>query len=252
MNTSHISAADGALNMAVDSALLERVQRDRRPVLRFYRWDPACLSFGRNQPARELYDETVAHDLGIDIVRRPTGGMAVLHAQEITYSVAAPFAFLGGPRETYLAINRALVAGLRRVGVDAHLAEGARRSPFGTMHPCFAEPAAGEVVANGKKLVGSAQRCERRTLLQHGSILVGGSQDDVGRIAKVPFLLEGRATSLQELLPEVPDDDTIVSALSEGFEQECGLTYDTDASGVSERAIELAALYRSPEWTWRR
>ena len=244
----------GALNMAVDHALLEKVQRDKRPVLRFYRWEPACLSFGRNQPARGLYDEAVARDLGIDIVRRPTGGFAVLHAQEITYAFVAPLELLGGPRASYVAINRALVAGLRRVGVPAELSGAARRSPFGAMHPCFAEPAEGEVIANGRKLVGSAQRCEKRALLQHGSILLGGSQDDVATIARVPFALDGRATTLQELLDEVPDDESLVYALAQGFEAECGvaLSKEDRTAVLSERALELSALYRSPEWTWRR
>ena len=244
----------GALNMAIDHALLEQVQRDRQPVLRLYRWQPACLSFGRNQPARGLYDERVAAGLGIDIVRRPTGGLGVLHADEITYAFVAPVEFLGGPRESYQAINRALVLGLQRLGVPAELSGGVRRSAFGSVHPCFAEPAAGEVVALGRKLVGSAQRCEQRTLLQHGSILLSGSQDDVARIALVPFALQGSAITLQEVLGEVPAGSAIAEAIAGAFEEVCGicLAPATPSRTLSQRAAELAAQYRSPEWTWRR
>lgn len=239
----------GAYNMAVDHALLERAL----PTLRFYRWQPACLSFGRNQPTRGLYDEAVARELNIDIVRRPTGGAAVLHAEELTYAVVAPIGFFGGPRESYFAINRALVSAVRRLGGAAMLSDGVKRSPFGTVHPCFAEPAAGEVVVNGMKLVGSAQRVENRVLLQHGSILLDGTQDAVSRIARVPFSLQGSATTVREVLGTVPTDREMIDALAAGFEEECGLAYDPeDAEVVDERAHELQTLYSSEEWTWRR
>ncbi|MFW6206236.1 MAG: lipoate--protein ligase family protein, partial [Gemmatimonadota bacterium] len=112
-----ITPADGATNMAVDAALLESVQAGAPPVLRLYRWSPACLSFGRNQPARGRYDRDLAEDRGIDFVRRPTGGQAVLHDDELTYAVIAPVAVIGKPRTAYAAINRALVAALRELGV---------------------------------------------------------------------------------------------------------------------------------------
>lgn len=241
--------------MAVDHALLESVQHQPRAVLRLYRWQPACLSFGRNQPARGYYDETKARELDIAVVRRPTGGMAVLHDCELTYAAVAPFGLLGrGPRESYHTINAALVAGLQRLGVPAQLAAGAKRSAFGTVHPCFAEPAAGEVVANGQKLIGSAQRCEQRTLLQHGSILLEGSQDAVRQIATVPFDLSGRATTIRSLLASVPPLADIAEAICRGFEEVCEVevVVGTLPDETRARAIELETLYRSDEWTWRR
>ncbi|MGH7443696.1 MAG: lipoate--protein ligase family protein, partial [Longimicrobiales bacterium] len=166
--------------MAVDQALLESVAAGAPPVLRLYRWRPACLSFGRNQAAAGIYNESRARLLGIGIVRRPTGGLSVLHDAELTYAVVAPAAMLGGPRAAYHAINRALAMGLQDLGIPAELAGGARRTSvtaaFRGAQPCFALPAGGEVVVNGRKLVGSAQRVERRTILQHGSILLDGSQ----------------------------------------------------------------------------
>jgi lipoyl(octanoyl) transferase len=243
----------GAWNMALDHALLESVQQNPRAVLRLYRWQPACLSFGRNQPARGHYDETVARELGIDIVRRPTGGMAVLHDRELTYAVVAPIGLFGGPRQSYQTINAALVAGLQKLGVAASLAEGSKRSAFGTMHPCFAEPAAGEVVAGVQKLVGSAQRCEKRALLQHGSILLDGSQDHVAKIATVPFELNGNATTLTALLGYTPSVDAIVDAVAAGFAEVCNLAVEpAESTAHAKRASELEALYGSADWTWRR
>ena len=244
----------GAWNMALDHALLESVQTSPRAVLRLYRWQPACLSFGRNQPARGLYDESVARSMGVDIVRRPTGGLAVMHDCELTYAVIAPVDLLGGPRESYQRINAGLVAGLQKLGVPAELSGGVKRSAFGTMHPCFAEPAAGEVVVGGRKLVGSAQRCEKRTLLQHGSILLDGSQDIVSRIAAVPFELNGQATTIAATQGSVPSLEALVDALAAGFETATQLVVKplVVASAEVKRASELEALYHSPEWTWRR
>src|SRR5207253_7584603 len=151
-------------------------------------------------------------------------------------------------RESYLAINRALVSGMRRLGVDAVMSNGVKRAPFGTVHPCFAEPAAGEVVVNGLKLIGSAQRVENRVLLQHGSILLDGTQDAVSRIARVPFSLQGQSTTVREVLGDVPSDREMVDALAAGFEEECGLAYDPDQPNtVSERARELLTVYSSEE-----
>jgi len=115
-------ARAGPANMAIDQALLESVQAGGRPALRFYRWRPACLSFGRNQPARGLCDPARAAARGVDIVRRPTGGLAVLHDRELTYAAVLPVGLLGSPRETYRALNRALVEVLRRLGLPAELA----------------------------------------------------------------------------------------------------------------------------------
>lgn len=228
--------------------------RDGVPRLRLYQWSPPCLSFGRNQPAAGLYDASAAASLGIEIVRRPTGGLAVLHHQELTYAFVAPAALHGGPRATYLAVNHALVRGLQRLGVPASLSEGIKRSAFGSTHPCFAEPAPGEVVAHGRKLVGSAQRCENRTILQHGSILLSGSQDDVARIARVPFQLHGQATTLTEVIGTLPDVTEIAGVIATAFEQLGGTRLaPTDRFGnVAARAMELVTLYSSAEWTWRR
>jgi lipoate-protein ligase A len=246
--------------MAVDHALLESVQASGAPVLRLYRWHPACLSFGRNQRAGGVYDADRARIAGIDVARRPTGGLAVLHDRELTYSVTAPLALFGGPRAAYLAINVALVHGLRGLGVPAGLAEeGPRRGPIADSgSPCFQAPAPGEVIAVGRKLVGSAQRVERRTLLQHGSILLDGSQDDVVRLRAGADggLLVGEgpgSVTLRELLGAAPSHDELVVAIVAGFERICGTSLARRLLSRDEaaRAAALEPRYRADAWTWR-
>jgi lipoyl(octanoyl) transferase len=251
-----LGGARGALNMAIDHALLESVQRGGAPVLRLYRWDPPCLSLGRNQHARGIYDETRLRDTGIEVVRRPTGGLAVLHDRELTYCVLVPAPLLGGPRATYRAINEALVAGLRALGVPARLAgSGAGPDPrLDATRPCFQAPAEGEVVAAGRKLVGSAQRCEAGTLLQHGSILLDGSQSRVLQLLARPADGGPQAITLRELLGATPDVTELVAAFVAGFEAMCGIRLAPGSLTRQERARlpGLAARYEDATWTWRR
>jgi lipoyl(octanoyl) transferase len=262
--------------MAVDHALFESVQAGGPSCLRFYLWDPPCLSLGRNQYAAGLYDEARAAEEGVDIVRRPTGGLAVLHHFELTYSVLAPLAGIGGPRRAYADINRALVAGLARCGVAAAVAgTGETRDPRRqAAEPCFDAPAPGEVVAAGRKLVGSAQRCERNALLQHGSILLDGTQAAVSGLLKRPAAAAGRAAgggsggvvlpppdavargavTLAALLGAAPAPERVAHALCTGFESVFGIRLAPSALSDEERqrAATLEAHYCAASWTWRR
>jgi lipoyl(octanoyl) transferase len=247
--------------MALDQALMESVAAGAPPTLRFYRWSPPCLSFGRNQPAAGRYDSAAARALGVDMVRRPTGGMAVLHDREVTYGVALPVAELGGPRATYIAVNRALVAGLRRLGVAAEVQ--AAPPPGGhpvaggsgplTTAPCFQAAAPGEVVAAGRKLVGSAQRRERNTLLQHGSVLLDGDQRVVERLALAPLPPAPPHATLAQLLGTVPPWDAVADALAAGFADALGISLAPGPVSAREarRAGELVTHFRTPAWTWR-
>ncbi len=241
--------------MAIDVALLHSVQAGAAPAVRFYQWSPACLSFGRNQVTRGVYDPQLIRTAGIDVVRRSTGGLAVLHDREITYSVAAPAALLGGPRQSYEAINRALVMGLEGLGVSAHLAAGTSEPTRPeSLHPCFQAPGAGEVVVDGVKLVGSAQRCERRTLLQHGSVLLDGDQASLVAYQVTPVRTDGGGTTLKALLGRAPEPYEVVRALVAGFETMLGtrLAHCTLSEGERVEAAMLEEQYDAPEWTWRR
>lgn len=243
--------------MAVDHALLESVQHGAGPVLRLYAWAPACISFGRNQQTGGIYDPAALAAAGVDAVRRPTGGLAVLHDRELTYAVIAPVDRFGGPRTAYQRINAALVTGLRTLGVPVTLA-GAAAAPH-PVHdaaaPCFHAPAPGEIVAAGRKLVGSAQRCERGVLLQHGSILLDGSQEDMARYHDTAWRPRGHgATTLGELLGAVPDPAAVGDAVVRGFEGVLGiaLARSTLSPDEAERAARLQRLYAAGHWTWRR
>lgn len=241
-------ALDGAWNMAIDHALFEHAQTTGQPALRFYRWAPGALSLGRNQPARVDLEALAARGYGL--VRRPTGGMAVLHDRELTYSVVVPVGVLGSPRASYQRINAALLEGLRSLGAGAQLAtEGAATKRLAT---CFGEPAAGELLVDARKLVGSAQRCESRTLLQHGSILIDGDQTEIARL--IPDSGNGEpAIGLAQALGRVPDWSELVGALATGFAIRLGISLAPAplAPDLLARATELRQHYLSDDWTWR-
>src|SRR5213080_2764433 len=168
--------ASGAWNMAVDEVLLDGVAAGAAPpTLRFYEWVPACLSLGYFQPF-SVVNLDGCRGLGIDIVRRPTGGRAILHDRELTYSVALPASILGhdaGILPSYRRLSLALQAGLQRLGIDVSLApesEAPTRAAHGPA--CFDRPSAHEILLRGRKVVGSAQVRRAGALLQHGSIVI--------------------------------------------------------------------------------
>jgi lipoate-protein ligase A len=244
----------GARNMAIDEAIMESGRRGL-VTLRLYRWEPGCLSFGRNQTAVGRYDGDRAADLGYDVVRRPTGGRSVLHHQELTYSVTAPVSW-GSLRDAYVRINRALAAGLRELGVDAMVHESAiGPTPRPTVRACFRDPLPGEVTAAGRKLVGSAQWRDSGALLQHGSILIRNEQHLVEdlRVGVHPSV-EIPAVGLEELLGEVPSGAELERALVTGFKREFDTTVESgELKDYETDRVELRLQrYQDPAWTWRR
>ncbi len=244
----------GSANMAIDEAIMEGGRRGL-VTLRLYRWDPGCLSFGRNQTARDRYDGSRAAALGYDVVRRPTGGRSVLHHHELTYSVTAPAAW-GSLRDVYLRINRALSTGLRMLGVDATVNESTSGpAPRPGVRACFRDPLPGEVTVGGRKLVGSAQWRDADALLQHGSILIRNEQSLVEelRIGAVRSE-EVPAVGLAEVLGTEPEVNAITRALVAGFEEVLAVPLEPGelTSGEVERAEERRKVYEDPAWTWRR
>lgn len=248
--------------MAVDEALAEAVATgESPPVLRLYRWHPPCLSLGASQPFT-VADADFCSRHGVDLVRRPTGGRAVLHYHELTYLVAAPLGECLGTRElqgAYTAICRALVAGLRRLGVDARLAEAAPAADLirpTQAIPCFIGPAPGEVTATGRKLVGSAMRRVGDAILQHGSILEdwdGALQAGCLGLAS-DAELRAAVVTLRELLGTSPPSEALIAALAAGFSEV--LEAQCEPSSLSEaeltRAHRLQQRYSSSEWTVER
>lgn len=247
----------GAENMARDTALQARAARTSETVFSIYSWSRPTLSFGRHQPAIGLYDLARIHDADVDIVRRPTGGRAILHHREITYSVTAPLTDAAPLRTTYSRINRILLDGLARLGINAELASVADRAPSPSVRPCFEAPTEGELVARGRKLVGSAQWRDDGALLQHGSILVGDDQSSLPSFAAAVVARSEDAiaqpATLAELLGHVPDLEEVASAMFDAVRS----LEDADATEMSEDDIRTEALQHVPHfldegWTWRR
>jgi lipoate-protein ligase A len=196
--------------MAVDVALA----RHRRPgegVLRFYRWTRPTLSLGRHQSCELRYDPLAARGLGVEIVRRPTGGREVLHDRELTYAVIAPFAGPGSLRLLYAEINDALLHALALLGVSAERAPATGRVPSPNAGACFARPAPGEIMVGGRKLVGSAQVRIGPTILQHGSILLRPASVALGALARngQPVLHQEGAYLAELLGPKFRLDDVV-------------------------------------------
>jgi lipoate-protein ligase A len=231
----------GARNMAIDHALLEASDRSGAAFLRLYRWTPPCLSFGRNEPALTRYDRAAIERLGLDVVRRPTGGRAVWHEHEVTYAVAGPVAWFGSLRQSYRAIHERLAVALRSLGVPATLAPDTRHlTPAG---PCFAEPVGGEIVVAGRKLVGSAQVRHGSAFLQHGSILLDGSQDVIGAISRQPSAI--RSTTLREVLGRSVTFQEVADAVVH--------SWDPAATGTALfRPRSSSSVDFGSAWTWRR
>ncbi len=239
----------GVENMALDQALLDDVdRRGEVAYLRLYRWSPPCLSFGRNEPALSRYDRSEIERLGLDVVRRPTGGRAVWHDDEVTYAVAAPVAAFGCLRDSYHAIHQRLARALRALGVDATLAPLGVRPGALSAGACFAQPVGGEVLVRGRKVVGSAQVRQGNAFVQHGSILLGGSQDIVAQVSREPSRA-ANATSLSESVGRRVTFEEVASAITQSWL----------GAGESWRPKEPHALPHPPltafsdsAWTWRR
>jgi len=166
----------GRANMEKDLELMEEVAGGEcPPTLRLYRWNPPALSLGYFQDENEVADIAACRRAGIDLVRRPTGGRAVLHCDELTYSIIVPevhpFIDRGSVLEAYRSISRGLVTALNLAGITASLTpekEGQANLAPGS---CFDTPSAYEIQVQGKKVIGSAQLRRDGILLQHGAIL---------------------------------------------------------------------------------
>lgn len=239
----------GAENMACDLALMDRARRTGEAVLRVYSWSQPTLSFGRNQKTRG-YDQTALERAGIAVVRRPTGGRAILHHREITYSVTAPATAGESIAAAYDWINDLLLRALRSLGVPAVIATPSGRAPAPDANPCFAEPTAGEITVGGRKLVGSAQYREAGALLQHGSILISDDQSSLAALAgggatPTPATLEGA-------LARTPDPAELHDALLAGL-REHGIEPEPLASTeLTDSIARHLAEFEDSQWTWRR
>jgi lipoate-protein ligase A len=238
-------------NMAIDQALLDLASQERFAVLRLYRWNPFCLSFGRHEPALRRYGREPIEARGIDVVRRPTGGRAVWHARELTYAVAAP-AVWGTLRDTYRTIHSLLANAIQALGVPAVLAPDPDRAPRPGDGPCFAAAVGGEVTLDGRKLVGSAQLRGENAFLQHGSLLL---EDDQKLVHELAGEIDPVASELplSAAVGHRVTFEEAAQAISQAAAEWTGPWLPlTDATGVVARANRHAGRFRSSEWTWER
>jgi lipoate-protein ligase A len=183
----------GAMNMALDEALLHAVANgDSLPVLRFYRWLPATVTLGYAQSVVTDLDREACLQAGLDVVRRSTGGRAVLHDHEVTYSVIAPLntsVFGRSVLDCYRVISEILQKTLAQLGLPAELVPGkSRGGHLNAMKAvCFSAPSQYELVIDGRKVAGSAQKRFGQTFLQHGSIPIEMDLELLGRVLKIDF-----------------------------------------------------------------
>jgi len=247
----------GATNMAIDDVLLAG-SSPYEYSMRWYAWARPTVSLGYAQRWRDGFDRRCAGRLGVDLVRRRTGGRAVLHAGELAYALAGPAAtgpFADGILPTYQVIAAGLVAGLVRLGADVQLERTRGRRRRDEPGACFAARAMHEVIGDRRKLLGSAQRREAGRVLQHGSLpllppdaALWGVLGDSGAGAA------RQSVGLYELLVDRPSRRTIASTLSEAVAEALGLTPRLGSLSRAERVAEVRQrrLYNDSRHTLRR
>ncbi|MBX3174643.1 MAG: hypothetical protein KF709_09540 [Gemmatimonadaceae bacterium] len=252
--------ADGPTNMATDAALLDLARETGIATLRTYSWDAPTLSFGRHERTRGRFSPGRLDTAGVAAVRRPTGGRALLHHRELTYSVAAP-AGDAPLRARYEAVNQLLSLALQQLRVEVTRVE--RRSlTRPDAAACFAEPNVGELVVDGRKLVASAQVEAPGAFLQHGSILLDDDQARIADLSDAPGTLQTHATSLRTLLEADVTFADVAAALEASLQRltaadvAAGLvTFEPLAQSIPQESERLAthrAHFADPAWTWSR
>lgn len=257
----------GAWNMALDEAILESVSAGTSPpTLRLYAWEPPCLSLGYAQPFTDV-DQGGLYQKGWDLVRRPSGGRAILHTDELTYALIAPDNhpdFVGGVLESYRHFSRGLVKMLAFLGLEPELQSTSLiQNDFQHSPVCFQIPSIYEITVQGKKLIGSAQVRRRSGALQHGTLPLTG---DITRICQVlnyanpderrsaAAKLRETASTVGDLLETAPSWQQAAEAMTRAFSESLAMQFDRDQISADEeqRAEELLeARYNHREWMTR-
>jgi len=258
--------ARGAWNMALDESILEHIGHGASlPTLRLYAWTPACLSLGYAQPFADV-DMARLKECGWEVVRRATGGRAILHTDELTYSVIAP---LDDPRvegsilESYNRLAQALLLAVKSLEIPVEMKEGKADNVAVPNPVCFEVPSTYEITVNGKKLIGSAQARKKEGVLQHGSLPLTGDltricqalafENETAREDASRRLLE-RATTVESALGREVSWETASQAFVQAFEAQLGLNLEAGEMSESEsrRTEELVReKYDHPSWTER-
>ena len=254
--------------MAVDEALTEGCRSgESLPVFRTFGWIPAAISFGYTQDPAEEFELATCQSHGIGLVRRLTGGRAVYHDKEVTYSVIVadddPI-MAGSVHEAYFNINQGLAKGLTVLGIDTEF-EKSKFEPDREKikSPCFTSAARFELNYQGRKIVGSAQRKFDNVLLQHGSILLEGHQVEMVDLTNFEarkkdilknYLLK-KTTSASEILNRLVSYEEMVTALKAGFAEQTQIEFITDELTIEEqkRVTDLVERkYSQPDWNFKK
>jgi len=264
-------ACDPAWNMAVDEAVMQCLANGvSTPLIRFYDWAPPTLSLGYHQEAAKEVDFDRLRERGYGFVRRPTGGRAVLHKHEVTYSVIAPLEgdLHGGVTESYSVISQALALGLQKLGVEAELEKGKADPEWERRkgNPCFSSASRYELTVNGRKIVGSAQVRKEGVLLQHGSILLTDDQSEMAdllpdltdeRREKVRRFLSRKTISISQATGRTVLYGEAVEALKDGFREFMKNILISDEDGISDEETRLArqlqdGRYSGDDWNLKK
>lgn len=267
-------AKSGAWNMAVDAAILENVIAGQSsPTLRFYDWDPACLSLGFAQLFADV-DEAALTAHGWHVVRRPTGGRAILHTDELTYSVIGPSdepRLVGGVLESYKRLSEGLMRSLLLLGLPVErqpmrgVEEPRPGNGFGALdNPvCFEVPSDYEITLKGKKIIGSAQARKKGGVLQHGSLPLFGDIARITEILRYPSedsrsqaaeRVRARAATVEEGLGRRISWEEAGDAFVRGFSETLNIEFvEADLSEMEKLAAErwMAERYAGAAWTQR-
>ncbi len=239
---------DGAFNMAADEALMATAVLKNQTVLRLFQWEPWSLSLGKHQSLSEV-DLEECSKRKIMVVRRLTGGRAVLHARELTYSIVVPATNVesGYHHQLAITIGRALCHGLQSLGTNVKWVPKGRSVAGKHSELCFATVARGEILWQGKKVVGSAQRVMDNAILQHGSILLDFGHEQIADLWKDTAntyrdVLSSHTATLREILGQVPDIKSVMLAIADGFKAYfCELDGEEELSYEEKLAIERCA-----------
>lgn len=258
---------EGAWNMAVDEAILEAVYSGKSlPTLRLYAWAPPCLSLGYAQPVTDV-DMTILSQNGWTLVRRPTGGRAILHTDELTYAVIVPETeprVAGGIIESYLRLSQALLEALRLLSLAPQAREKSALNKANRSNPvCFEVPSNYEITVNNKKLIGSAQARRKKGVLQHGSLPLYG---DLARIVdalkfenqvkrnQAKSRLLAHATTLERELEQRVEWQQASDAIKQGFMSILNLDLQPGELTEEEKTRAQTLMqekYAHPSWTER-
>ena len=261
--------AEGAWNMGVDEALLISIGKNESlPVLRLYAWEPACLSLGYSQPYQDINPDGIAEN-GWNVVRRVTGGRAILHTNELTYAVIAPYdepIVAGSLLDSYNRISQGLLSALIHLGIQPHAQSRDKNKKKAKDPPnpiCFEVPSNYEITVGRKKIIGSAQARKKMGIIQHGTLPLRGDltliiqalkfPDQTSRLQAKDRILD-RAATVESILGYQISWDTAAKAIIHGFQETFNINFvgsSLSPDELNQAETLIKEKYACRDWTKR-